>query len=81
LLCLKLNNERFEFELQKGVQEFDSFSVGVDEYIEVKINHAKQKSVVVSFELFSENTKMQFAPINKEIILNFEACDVQPWYV
>lgn len=81
LLCLTLNNERFEFELQEGIQEFDSFSVGIDEYIEVKINQAKQKSVVVSFELFNKKTKIQFAPINKEIILNFEACDVQPWYV
>jgi alpha-amylase/alpha-mannosidase (GH57 family) len=81
LLCLRLNNKTFEFELQKGFQEFESFSVGIDEYIEVKINHAKQKSVVVSFELFNGNTKIQFAPINKEIVLNFEACDVQPWYV
>lgn len=81
LLSLTLNNDTYSFELKHGVQEFDTFSVGIDEYIEVKINQAKQKSVVVSFELFQAKNKLQFAPINKEIVLNFEKCDSQNWYI
>ncbi len=81
LLSLTLNNDTLSFTLKEGVQEFDNFSVGIDEYIEIKVNQAKQKSVVVSFELFQSKNKIQFAPINKEIILNFEKCDSQSWYI
>ena len=81
LLSLTLNNENYRFSIIQGLQLFDSFSVAVDEYIEVKINAVKEKTVLFSFELFSQESKVQFAPINKEIILNFEKQDFQKWYI
>jgi alpha-amylase/alpha-mannosidase (GH57 family) len=81
LLSLTLNNENYSFNIIQGLQLFDSFSVAVDEYIEVKINVVKEKTVLFSFELFSQESKVQFAPINKEIILNFEKQDFQKWYI
>ncbi|MFA7083215.1 MAG: glycoside hydrolase family 57 protein [Arcobacteraceae bacterium] len=80
-LNLYLNNEKYRFKLTKGLQEFDGFTVGIDEYIEIKVNATKDQKTVVAFELFKEELKVQFAPINKEIILDFEIQDFQKWYV
>ena len=81
LLSLTLNNENYRFGVTQGIQVFDTFSVAIDEYIEVKINAVKEKSVLMSLELFHKTIKVQFAPINKEIILNFEKQDFQKWYI
>lgn len=81
MLSLTLNNENYTFQTKVGLQVFDTFSVGINEYIEVKINAIKEKSVVLSLELFQNNIKMQFAPINKEIILNFNKQENHKWYI
>ena len=81
LLSLTLNNENYRFNIIQGLQQFETFSVAVDEYIEVKINALKEKRILLALELFYQKSKVQFAPINKEIILNFEKQDFQKWYI
>lgn len=81
LLSLTLNNKNFTFHTKLGLQVFDTFSVAINEYIEVKINAIKEKNIVLSLELFQKDIKVQFAPINKEIILNFNKQENQRWYV